>query len=136
MKSFLPPAIAGALCLPATYWQTRTGSMAISLIYVVVIGALGGMVATFLSRRNEKPRFLTLASAFVIGGFMGELVGFTHYYIIYGYHDQLLAVGVILSFVEFGGIAVFGGIAACLAALVQHRSTHHSSGLPPTSADV
>ena len=42
MKSLVPPALAGALCLPATYSLSRLGSIPTSLMIVVVLGTLGG----------------------------------------------------------------------------------------------
>jgi hypothetical protein len=122
MKSFLPPAIAGALCLPATYGLTRWGrwgSILTALMVVVVMGALGGAIPVVMSKGNGKPRSLHLASAFVVGAFASELLVFTYYYISFGYQDELLSVGVVFTVLEFGGIAAFGGTATCVASLVQ-----------------
>ena len=88
---------------------------------VVVIGAMGGVIAMAMSRMQENPRFGHFASAFVVGAFASEVISFTHYYVSYGYRDQLLGVGVMMEFLYFSSIAVFGGTATCLGMLVQNR---------------
>jgi hypothetical protein len=121
MRSILPPALAGALCLPATFRLSRDGYFSGALVIVVVIGSIGGAIAMAMSRMQGNPRFAHLALGFVVGALASEVVAFTHYYLTYGYRDQLLGVGVIMESMEFIGIAFFGGTATCLAALVQRR---------------
>ena len=120
MKYFLPPAVAGALCLPATYGLTRWGfwvSILIALLVVVVMGALGGAMPIVMSKGNQRLRLLHLGSAFVVGALAIEVIGFTYYYIICGYQDEHLIEGVVFTVLEFGGIAAIGGAATCLGAL-------------------
>jgi O-antigen ligase len=121
MRSLIPPALAGALCLPAAYSLSRDGDFSSAAVIVVVIGAIGGAIAMAMSHTPGNARFGHLAMAFVVGALASELVSFTHYYLTYGYRDQLLGVGVIMESMEFIGIAVVGGTATCLAALVQKR---------------
>ena len=70
-----------------------------------------------------------LILSFAIGALISEVVAFTHYYFTYGYQDQKLSVGEAVSVLEFGVIAIVGGLATFSAALVaKRRITRRSSG--------
>lgn len=128
MKSFALASLAGASCLLATYDLTREGSITFALTIVVVIGAVGGLIALVPLGEN-KPRILLLISAFIIGALISEVVAFTHYYITYGSQDPKLGVGVALSILEFGIIATVGGLVMFAVATVKNRITLRSSGI-------
>ncbi len=125
MKSLLAAALAGVLCLPATFRLSRDGNFLGTALVVVVIAAIGGAIGVGMSRGKGKPRLVHFATAFVIGAFVSELMFFSHYYFTFGYQDQLLSVGIIMLFVEASSIALLGGFATCLAALVQRRESQH-----------
>jgi hypothetical protein len=122
MKSLLPPALAGASCIPATYWLLRDGSFAVAFIVVAVIGALGGAIAVGMCRMKGRPRLVHLISMFAVGALMSELVSFTRHYVTSGYQDELLFVGILMEALAYCGIVAFGGVATCVAALVHRRS--------------
>jgi hypothetical protein len=127
MKPFALASLSGASCLLATYGLTREGSITFALTIVVVIGAVGGLIALALFGEN-KPRIAFLILAFIIGALVSEVVAFTHYYITYGSQDPKLGVGVAVSILEFGIISSVGGLAMLVAAAVKHRITLRSSG--------
>ncbi len=111
----------------ATYGLTREGSITFALTIVVVIGAVGAIIALALFGEN-KPRIVLLISAFIIGALISEVVAFTHYYITYGSQDPKLVVGVAVSILEFGIISTVGGLTMFVAASVKRRITLRSSG--------
>ncbi|MES1982627.1 MAG: hypothetical protein V4443_09130 [Pseudomonadota bacterium] len=127
MKPFALASLAGASCLLATYGLTREGSITFALTIVVVIGAVGAIIALALFGEN-KPRIVLLISAFIIGALISEVVAFTHYYITYGSQDPKLVVGVAVSILEFGIISTVGGLTMFVAASVKRRITLRSSG--------
>lgn len=110
----LIPTLAGALCLPATYELSRRGSFPIAFAVVVLVGAAAGSVRG-LSKVEGKPSGLHIALAFLVGAFVSELIFFIYYYFTHGYQDKLLTVGIIYALMEFGLIAVVGGVATFAA---------------------
>jgi hypothetical protein len=116
MLAYLPPLLAGALCLPATFDLTRTDRFLAALQAIVVIGTLGGAIPVVLSRRGRKPRSLHLVLAFVGGALASEGSFFASYFIDSGYRDPELLLGVVGTALELCGIAVVGGSATYLGA--------------------
>jgi hypothetical protein len=110
----LPPALAGASCLPGTFYLNRTDRYLAAFCVVALMGALGGIPVP-LSRR---PRLLHLAAAFVAGAFVSEFCAFAWYFITLGYHDPELILGVVGSALELVAIAAVGSLALCIRASV------------------
>jgi hypothetical protein len=100
---------AGALCLPATYGFTRNGSFEISIAAIISIAALGTWLAFwYMSRSNDRSSWWSLAGAFAIGAIVSEALFFAYYFFKYGHADAKLSVGIALSIVEGGLIALLG----------------------------
>jgi hypothetical protein len=129
LLAYLPPMLAGALCLPATYDFNRTDRYLAALRAVFVIGTLGGATPAVLSGGGSKPRLLRLVSAFVIGALASEIVVFAMYFIDVGYRDPELVLGVFGDALEFCYIAGVGGAATWFGAsaglLVRRTSSTH-----------
>ncbi len=137
MKQFVLTTLAGVLCLPATYSLSREGSIPLALLILILLGAMGGAVATMPQHDGNAIRPWSLILAFVVGALFSEAVAFTHYYISYGYQDPKLAVGVIVSVFEFFVISVIGCIAMLIAASVMHsRITRRSKGRTASGAPL
>ncbi len=131
MKPYALDTLAGASCLLATYSLTREGSIPFALMVVTIIGVTSGLIAVALSGVKNNLRIGLLTLSFVIGVLISEVVTFTHYYLTYGYQDPKFGVGVAVSVLEFGAIAIVGGLAMLAAALVtKSRITRRSSGTP------
>jgi hypothetical protein len=113
----IPPAVAGASCLPVIYDLNRLGRFLDAFWVIALMGALGG-IPVVLSKRRSKPRLLHLASAFVAGAFASEFCAFAWYFITFGYSDPELVLGVLGDAVELGGIASVGSTALCIRASV------------------
>ena len=129
MKPYALATLAGASCLLATYSLTREGSIPFALMVVAIIGGASGLIAAALSGVKNNLRIWLLTLSFVIGVLISEVVTFTHYYLTYGHQDPKLGVGVAVSVLEFGAIAIVGGLAMLAAALVtKGRITLRSSG--------
>lgn len=128
-------AIAGILCLPATYSLTREGSVSLAMLVVALLGAIGGAIAQRSERNGVRPWALSLA--FVVGAMFSEVVAFAHYYISYGHQDPKLSVGVWVSIIHFLVISVVGGIAFLASALTTHsRITRRSKGRAASGASL
>ena len=109
MRTNLISLAAGALCLPATYRLTRYGSFEVSIAAVITIAALSTWLAyRYMSRSNDRASSWSLASAFAIGAVVSETLFFAYYYFDYGHADEKLSVGITLSIIEGGVIALFG----------------------------
>ena len=120
-------AIAGSLCLPATYSLTREGSIPMSMLVVALLGAAAGVIAQLRQRGGIRPSSLTLA--FVVGAMFSEIVTFAYYYLSNGYSDPKLSVGVGVSIIEFFAISVVGGVVLLTSALItQHRMARRTNG--------
>jgi hypothetical protein len=131
MKPYALATLAGASCLLATYSLTRAGSIPFALMVVATIGVACGVTAVALSGEKSNLRIGLLTSSFVIGALVSEVVAFTHYYLSYGYQDPKLGAGVAVSILEFGTIAIVGGLTMLAAALVaKSRITRRSTALP------
>jgi hypothetical protein len=130
MKPYALAALAGAACLLATYSLTREGSIPLALIVIAFIGGACGLVAVAMNGESGNLRIGLLTLSFAIGGAMlSEVVAFTRYFFAYGYQDPKLSVGVAVSVLEFGAIALVGGIATLSAAfMAKRRITRRSSG--------
>jgi hypothetical protein len=114
----IPPAMAGASCLPVTFDLTRTDRFLDAFWVIALMGALGGTIPVVIYRWRSKPRLLHLASAFVAGAFASEFCFFAWYFITVGYSDPELVLGVFCSALELGGIAAVGSTALCIRASV------------------
>jgi hypothetical protein len=100
---------AGILCLPATYGFTRHGALEFSVAAVLSIAAIGTWLALWGAERTEnRPRWWPLAISFACGAITSEFLFFGYYYLGYGHADPKLSVGIALSIVEGGLIAVLG----------------------------
>lgn len=129
MKPYVFSTLAGASCLLATYSLTREGSIPFALVVVAVIGIACGLIAVALSGVKSNLHIGLLTSSFVIGVLISEVVAFTHYYLTYGYQDPKLGAGVAVSVLEFGTIAIVGGLTMLAAALLaKSRIALRSSG--------
>jgi len=129
MKPYVFATLAGASCLLATYSLTREGSILFALMVVAIIGVACGLIAVALSGVKSNLRIGLLTSSFVIGVLISEVVAFMYYYLTYGYQDPKLGAGVAVSVLEFGTIAIVGGLTMLAAALVaKSRITLRSSG--------
>ena len=107
----IPPAMAGASCLPVTFDLTRTDRFLDAFWVIALMGALGGTIPVVIYRRRSKPRLLHLASAFVAGAAASEFCFFAWHFITVGYSDRELLLGVIGCALELGGIAAVGSTA-------------------------
>ena len=135
MTPFAYAALAGALCLPATYSFSRKGSIALAVLILVVLGAAGGVIAQQREKKSFRPWPLVLA--FVMGAMFSEVVMFAHYYITYGYQDPKLSVGMSISVIELVVISVVGVIALLAAAFAMHRRiTRPSKGRAASGAPL
>jgi hypothetical protein len=114
----IPPAVAGASCLPATYDLNRTDKYLAAFWVIALVGALGGTIPVVLSRRESRPRLLHLVLAFVAGALASEFCVFAWYFITLGYRDVYLPLGVLGAALELGGIAAVGSTALCVGASV------------------
>ena len=114
----IPPAVAGASCLPVIYDLTRTDRFLDAFWVIALMGALGGTIPVVIYRRRSKPRLLHLASAFAAGAFASEFCAFAWYFITVGYNDPELLLGVVGDALELGGIAAVGSTALCVRASV------------------
>ena len=129
MKPYAFATLAGAACLLATYSLTREGSIPIALIVIVFIGGACGLVAVAMKGGKSNLSIGLLTLSFAIGAAISEAVAFAHYYFTYGSQDPKLSVGVAVSVLEFGVIAIVGGLATLSAAFVaKRRITRRSSG--------
>jgi len=109
MRANLISLAAGALCLPVTYRFTRYGSVEISIAAIIAIAALGTWLAFwYMSRSNDRTSWWSLASAFAVGAIVSEALFFAYYYFDYGHADAKLSVGITLSIIEGGLIALLG----------------------------
>ena len=138
MKPFALTALAGVLCLPATYSLSREGSIPLALLIVVLLGAAGGAAAVAQKRDENSFHPWPLLGAFVIGALLSEAVAFVRYYYSFGYQDPKLAVGVGVSVLEFFVISVIGCIALLVAALnmnsrITRRSKRRAASGAPLS---
>jgi hypothetical protein len=135
MNPFTFAAIAGILCLPATYSFSREGSIILSVFVVALLGVIGGAIAQRSERGSFRP--WPLALAFVVGAVFSEVVAFGHYYITYGYQDPKISVGVSVSVIEFLVISIVGGFALLSAAYLTHsRITRRSKGRAASGAPL
>ncbi len=126
MKSLLLAALAGVACLPATYRISRDGYFLGTFVVLIVIGALGGVFASLVSKVKAKSHVLLVGSAFVIGALISQSIGFARHYFETGYRDRYLSVGVVFAVAEFVAIAVIGGLATCVASAVRNPFTTRS----------
>ena len=127
MRINLISLAAGALCLPATYRFTRYGSFAISIAIVLTIAALGTWLAFwYMSRSNVSASWSSLASAFAVGAVISEALFFAYYYFDYGQADAKLGVGIALSIIEGGLIALLGAVTVMGAFFALRRITSAS----------
>lgn len=129
MNPYVFATLAGASCLLATYSLTREGGFPFALLVVAIIGLACGLIAVALSDVKSNLRIGLLTSSFVFGVLISEVVAFTHYYLTYGYQDPKLGAGVAVSVLEFGALAIVGGLTMFAAALVaKSRITRRSGG--------
>ena len=134
MNPYVFATLSGASCLLATYSLTREGSIPFALLVVAIIGLACGLITVALSDVRSNLRIGLITSSFVFGVLISEVVAFTHYYLTYGYQDLKLGVGVAVSVLEFGTIAIVGGLTMLAAALLaKNRITRRSTSLPPVA---
>lgn len=131
MRASIISLAAGALCLPVTYRLTRDGSYEISILTIVAISILG----TWLSLRSNvphgsRPNWWALACAFAAGAVLSEALFFTYYYFNYGSTDAKLSVGIAISFIEAGVIALVGAATVIATYFTLWRITRRSSATP------
>ncbi len=111
---FVPPAVAGASCLPAIYHLVRTDRFVAAFCVIVVVGVLGGVFSVAAWTQGRRPRLLHLSTALFAGALASQACGFARYYITVGYRDPELALGILGSALELGGIALVGAAATCV----------------------
>jgi hypothetical protein len=109
VKASLISLAAGSLCLPATYTLTRHGSYEISITAIITIAILGTWLALwYVNRGNDRASWWTLGGAFAVGAVVSEALSFAYYYFDYGHTDAKLSVGIAVSIIEGGVIALLG----------------------------
>jgi RsiW-degrading membrane proteinase PrsW (M82 family) len=127
MKAIVISLAAGALCLPATSRFTRYGYLAVSIATIVTIAVLGTCLALWCMNSSKRhTAWWTLALSFCVGALVSEMVSFAYYYFDYGYADPKLGVGIALSFLEGGAIALIGGLSVVAAYFALRRITNAS----------
>ena len=130
VKPSVIPLVAGALCLPMTYRLTRYGSgesLAASVAIIVATAMLGTWLALwYMNRKNCQSAWWALTLAFVGGAGLSEVLFFAYYYFDYGHADQKLSVGIALSFIEGGAIAMLGGLSVVVSFFALRRITSAS----------
>ena len=111
MRARLISIATGALCLPTTYWSTRHGAIAVSVGVIVTIAVLGTWLALWhIKRNNYDCKWWALALSFCSGAVLSEAIFFVYYYIDYGHVDSKIDVGIALSLIEGGVIALLGSL--------------------------
>lgn len=101
-KGVLLAAVAGLLCLPATYSVSRSGSLSLSIMIAVAVCS----AATWIGAEQARP--VPRVAAFFLGAAVAEGTAFLYYYLIYGSNDPKLSVGVAVSIIELLSILVVG----------------------------
>lgn len=125
--SLISLAAAGAVCLPATYRFTRYGSLGVSIAIVVTVAALSTWLALrYVSRSERDSTWWSLAIAFCGGVVLSETLFFAYYYFDYGYADRKLSVGIALTLIEGGAIALLGCLSVVAAYFARRRLTSTS----------
>ena len=126
--SLISLAAAGAVCLPATYRFTRYGSLGVSIAIVVTVAALSTWLALrYMSRSERDSTWWSLAIAFCSGVVLSETLFFAYYYYFdYGYADRKLSVGIALTLIEGGVIALLGCLSVVAAYFARRRLTSTS----------
>jgi hypothetical protein len=80
----------------------------------------------YMSRTNRSNVWWIFPSAFALGAVASETLFFTYYYFDYGHSDQKLSVGVAVSILEGGVIALLGGLTVLCAFFAIRRITSTS----------
>jgi len=114
--------------LPATYTLTRHGSYEISIAVICAIAVFGTWLALrYKSRGCESIGWRSLASAFAVGAIFSEMLSFVYYYFDYGHTDAKLSVGVAVSIIDAGVIAIVGAATVTGTFFAIQRITNASS---------
>jgi len=113
-----------------TYRLTRYGSgesLAASVAIIVAIATLGTWLALwYMNRMNRQRAWWALTLAFAGGAGLSEALFFAYYYFDYGHADQKLSVGIALSFIEGGAIALLGSLSVVASFFALRRITSAS----------
>ena len=127
MRTNLILLAAGALCLPATYRLTRYGYFELSIAAIITIATASTWLAFwYMSRSSERTSWSSFAIAFAVGAIVSEGLFFAYYYFDYGHADAKLSVGIVLSIIEGGVIALLGAVTVIGAFFAFRRITSAS----------
>ena len=100
----IPIILAGLACLPATYSQTRGGSLLVSIVYICLLVT----AALFINYRMKIQNYRNYMS-FILGALVSDVVFFIYWGMKYGNND---GYGVGFNFqmilVEFIAISLVG----------------------------
>lgn len=122
---------AGALCLPATYAQSRHGDIWLSVVIVGIIGIATGIhLMRAVKKTGQHISLWTLPLVFAAGAFAAETIFIVAYNTYYGWDDPKLNVGFAIAIVEASVIAVIGAISMVLAYIAARRITSTSRATP------
>ena len=66
MTPFAYAALAGALCLPATYSLSREGHIFLVVLILMLLGAIGGAIAQQRERKSFRPWLLAVSAGLIL----------------------------------------------------------------------
>lgn len=116
---YITAFLAGIVCIPATFVQTRNGHICLSLFIVIIIGAAEGIYSLRQTIKTVRHvTFWKLPLIFALGAFVAQVasfVGYNTYYFGYGWDDPLLYVGFAFDVIEWCAISIVGGASMTIA---------------------
>lgn len=113
--AWLITGAGGAICLPATYWLTRRGSLFLSLTEIIMIGAVAGLAGHVVNPHRSAYLPRSSIAAFVVGAAISEIAIFANNHVA---TDPKGSVGFDLSVIELVVICVLGLISMAIAVRV------------------
>ncbi|MEJ2115475.1 MAG: hypothetical protein P8X88_05375, partial [Gammaproteobacteria bacterium] len=112
MHIWLINFVAGLICLPMTFSNTREGIIILSIVIVAVIAGLAAVISAFTSDKLNILKNNVLPV--IIGVLASGTAVFTYHDLDYGKSDPKLSVGLFMSIIELILIVVVGLISMLL----------------------
>ena len=113
MKRYASFLIGGAACLPITYQISRNGTIALSVLIVILIAG----TATFLTRRFGRVKFCYASAVFVVGSICSSVSFYIRWYKEIGYKNEHFEMDRALLLLESGIISALGVLTIFLSLL-------------------
>jgi hypothetical protein len=120
----LPLFFAGLACLPATFYETRRGTLLLSLLFIISL-----VIAALIINRKLKITIIRFYSSFVFGSLLSEIALMVYCGLEYGYNNGYgFKFNLSLAVMEFLAIAVVGCISIATLNQLLKRITSRTSG--------